>query len=96
MYTIPDRFPCQPDHRLLDRRRTKGLQYRQGGSLTIYVSNASPARRRKQLAAGAGREVQPGRARLRPSKAAMTEAMEAAAAGGRQLSICSRRMRLIG
>jgi hypothetical protein len=45
MYTIPDRFLyANPINRYSIGDRTKGLQYGKDGSLTIYVSNASPGK----------------------------------------------------
>ena len=45
MYTIPDRFLyANPLNRYSIGDRTKGLQHDKDGSLTIYVSNASPGR----------------------------------------------------
>jgi len=45
MYTIPDRFLyANPLNRHSIGDRTKGLEYGKDGSLTIYVSNASPGK----------------------------------------------------
>jgi hypothetical protein len=45
MYTIPDRFLyANPLNRYSIGDRTKGLEYGKDGSLTIYVSNASPGK----------------------------------------------------
>jgi hypothetical protein len=45
MYTIPDRFLyANPINRYSIGDRTKGLEYGKDGSLTIYVSNASPGK----------------------------------------------------
>jgi hypothetical protein len=45
MYTIPDRFLyANPINRYSIGDRTKGLAYGKDGSLTIYVSNASPGK----------------------------------------------------
>ena len=48
MYTIPDRFLyANPINRYSIGDRTKGLQYGKDGSLTIYVSNASPGKEKE-------------------------------------------------
>lgn len=45
LYTLPDRFLyANPINRYSIGDRTKGLQYGNDGSLTIYVSNASPGK----------------------------------------------------
>jgi hypothetical protein len=45
MYTLPDRFLyANPLNRYSIGDRTKGLEYGKDGSLTIYVSNASPGK----------------------------------------------------
>ena len=45
MYTLPDRFLyANPLNRYSIGDRTKGLVYGKDGSLTIYVSNASPGK----------------------------------------------------
>ena len=88
MYTIPERFLyANPINRYSIGDRTKGLQYGKDGSLTVYVSNASPGKDKESnwLPAPAG-EVQPGRARLRAEQGGHDGRMEAAAAGGGEMT----------
>jgi hypothetical protein len=76
MYTIPDRFLyANPINRYSIGDRTKGLQYGKDGSLTIYVSNASPGRDKESnwLPAPAAKCSLVARV-YGPSKAAMTGA----------------------
>ena len=83
MYTIPDRFLyANPINRYSIGDRTKGLQYGKDGSLTIYVSNASPGKDKESnwLPAPAG-EMQSGRARLRAEQGCDDRRLETAAAG---------------
>jgi hypothetical protein len=74
MYTLPDRFLyANPLKRYSIGDRTKGLEYGKDGSLTIYVSNASPgnAKESNWLPAPAGKCSLVARV-YGPSKAAMT------------------------
>jgi hypothetical protein len=76
MYTIPDRFLyANPLNRYSIGDRTKGLQYGKDGSLTIYVSNASPGKEKESnwLPAPAAKCSLVARV-YGPSKAAMTGA----------------------
>ena len=76
MYTIPDRFLyANPINRYSIGDRTKGLQYGKDGSLTIYVSNASPGKDKESnwLPAPAAKCSLVARV-YGPSKAAMTGA----------------------
>jgi hypothetical protein len=76
MYTIPDRFLyANPLNRYSIGDRTKGLEYDKDGSLTIYVSNASPGKDKESnwLPAPAAKCSLVARV-YGPSKAAMTGA----------------------
>ena len=65
----------QPDQPLFDRRSHQGAPVRQGRFADdLCQQRFARQRQGKQLAAGAGGKVQSGRARLGPSKAAMTGA----------------------
>jgi hypothetical protein len=74
LYTLPDRFLyANPVNRYSIGDRTKGLVYGKDGSLTIYVSNASPGKDKESnwLPAPAAKYSLVARV-YGPSKAAMT------------------------
>ena len=83
MYTIPDRFLyANPINRYSIGDRTKGLHYGKDGSLTIYVSNASPGKDKESnwLPAPAAK-CSLGRARLWSEQGRDDGSLEAATAG---------------